>query len=180
MSTYLVSSPYVEKGHLLTLDTLEPKYQLVAVALQKFRPVSDLYASEDYDRSFNIGEIAEEIRQAQTEKTVVYIIVFRSALKTDVRQDKAKRDLLFEADRLSHKEANLHGGLLKYWYGEPHGDTGRNVATCWWRSIEDAKGGGNGPAHKSSVMRTRDWYSYWRVEQFELEIGSDGWELRHL
>lgn len=181
--TTLVSSPYVEQDHLLQLSKLQPEFQATAHALQTLRATSPKYAVEDYISSFNINEIVEQIRAEASQKGYpiphqIYVIAFRSVLKPDIRSDPEKINLLYEADRQSHAEANILGGLLKYWYGEPDQKTGHNLATCWWRSFEDAKKGGIGKAHRESVSRTRDWYSYWKVEQYILQISEGDWQWK--
>lgn len=175
----IISSPYTEEGHLLDLDSLEPDYQTIAKAFQGFKPTTENYATESYIDSFNIKEIAGELSQA-VGLLKVYIIVFRSILKKEIQQDPDKIKILFDADQGAHEEANLSGGLLKYWYGVPKEATGQNLATCLWRSRQDAKRGGNGKSHSTSVLRTKDWYAFWRVEQYELEFSSFGWKLRQL
>lgn len=180
MST-IVSSPYIERDHLLQLSTLQPEYQATALALQAFRATSPKYAVENYLASFNVSEVVTQIRDQAKQMRItiphqIYVIAFRSILKPEIRADAEKIKLLYEADKQSHAEANLLGGLLKYWYGEPDPETGNNVATCWWRSVEDAKNGGVGRAHRASVAHTKDWYSYWKVEQYLLEISEHDWQ----
>lgn len=178
---WIISSPYVEQEHLLDLLELEIQHRIIAVALQKFRPVSEKYAFDDYASSFNIGEVVEEIRGLSAKFDVeipsIYIIAFRSVLNPEKR-NPVDLESLYDFDKRSHAEANQLGGLLKYWFGVPDGETGQNLATCWWRSAEDAKIGGTGNAHRESVSKTRQWYQLWHVEEYILELGAKSWKLR--
>lgn len=181
--TTIVSSPYLEQDHLLQLSTIQPEFQATAYALQEFRATSPNYAVGNYLTSFNVDEIVKQIRtQVLERKTAlphqIYVVAFRSVLKPIIRADPEKVNLLYEADKRSHAEANLLGGLLKYWYGKPDPITGHNLATCWWRSAEDAKKGGVGKSHRENVARTKDWYSYWKVEQYILEISHNDWKWK--
>lgn len=178
----IVSSPYTSASHLLQLGDLEADFQATALALQKFDAISPNYAVDDYIDSFNIDEVVAHIRRGALRNRTkppsqIYVIAFRSVLKPDVRNDPAKIKVLLEADRQSHAEANESGGLLKYWYGTADAKTGHNLATCWWRSMEDARRGGTGKAHRDSISRTRDWYCFWRVEQYVLRITANDWQL---
>lgn len=181
----IISSPYTEPDHLLTLGKLELEYQVAAKALRLFEPVTEKYAIESYLESFNVENVVAEIQKDLPYENgfvpvELYVIAFRSVLKPDVRVDPQKITLLHDADKLSHAEANILGGLLKYWYGSADPDTGHNLATCWWRNIEDAKKGGLGKAHRESISRTRDWYSYWKVEQYLVQITRGGWRFAPL
>lgn len=173
----LISSPYTEPPHLLDLDSLEPAYRASALVLQDFQATSQTYADDSYIDSFNIEEIAKKI-QDQVGEATLYIVAFRSALRPEINTT-ANRAVLFDADRRSHAEANALGGLLKYWYGTP-AENGHNLATCWWRSAEDARLGGRGKAHRESVAHTMEWYLLWHVEQYNLEVTKDSWNLKRI
>lgn len=176
----IVSSPYSD--HLLQLSSLEPEYQISALALQNFHSVSPNYATDNYLDSFNIADVVALIRGSALRNRTkppeeLYVIAFRSVLKPDVRGDPQKIKVLHDFDEKSHAEANESGGLLKYWYGVADPVSGHNLATCWWRSAEDARRGGTGKLHRESIAKTRDWYSLWKVEQYVLRIGEGDWQL---
>lgn len=102
-----------------------------------------------------------------------YIVVFRSRIPpTTVYAD------LGVLDKAAHAEATKSGGFLKYWFGSPDSE-GRNLATCVWRSPEDAKNGSVGEAHRKAAGATRTLYTEWRIERLRLiiEDGATDWEI---
>lgn len=132
-SSLLITSPYNLPNHLLDLNRL-PNVQdrILALALTQLTPVREDYATAVYEETFNWGEIGDAIRQLSslaqhpwTEKSY-FVVIFRSQLKVDF-----DRQLLWELDRESHREAVESGGLLKYWFGQCNGQM-RNLATCWY------------------------------------------------
>ncbi|KAK8149150.1 hypothetical protein G3M48_008017 [Beauveria asiatica] len=66
----------------------------------------------------------------------------------------------------------------RYWFGSPDSEL-RNLATCLWRSKEDAVAGGRGPAHRKAAMSTRSLYAYWKIDQHRLTIrnNAEEWEI---
>lgn len=66
----------------------------------------------------------------------------------------------------------------RYWFGSPDPEL-RNLATCVWRSREDALLGGRGPAHRKAVGATRNMYAFWKIDQHRLTIrdNADEWVL---
>jgi len=66
----------------------------------------------------------------------------------------------------------------RYWFGTPDRD-GRNLATCIWRSQEDARKGGVGPAHRKAAGSARSLYSFWQIDRHRLTIrdGIESWEF---
>lgn len=58
----------------------------------------------------------------------------------------------------------------RYWFGTPDAE-GRNLATCIWRSQEDARKGGIGPAHRKAAGAARSLYSFWKIDRLKLTIG---------
>lgn len=66
----------------------------------------------------------------------------------------------------------------RYWFGEPDAE-GRNLATCIWRSREDARKGGVGPAHRKAAGSTRFLYSNWKIDRHRLIIrdGIESWDI---
>lgn len=55
----------------------------------------------------------------------------------------------------------------RYWFGVPDAE-GRNLATCVWRSRDDAIKGGVGPAHRRAAGAARHNYTEWRIERLAL------------
>lgn len=66
----------------------------------------------------------------------------------------------------------------RYWFGIPDTEL-RNLATCVWRSRQDAVDGGRGPAHRKAAGSTRSLYSFWKIDQHRLTIreGASDWVL---
>lgn len=178
---YIRSSPYFEQDHLLELEKLEVGYRALALALQSFQARSEKdYAFAPYSEAFNIESIILRARQYATElgaeefpEIKVYIIAFRSILHLDVQESAEKRKKLAEIDKDSHAEANLSGGLLKYWFGTPDDVFAKNLATCWWRNSQDAKAGGGGRAHRDGMRLVKGWFKHWQVEEYALVISED-------
>lgn len=173
------SSPYYDKSHWLDLKTLEEPYKVLALALQSFQPVTEKYAFDPYQEAFNISEVIELAKdyskqlQVDFPKTTLYVIAFRSILYAEVQASAEKRQFLAKVDNDSHIEANVSGGLLKYWFGTPDDVHGQNLATCWWVSKQHAKNGGGGEAHRLGMKAVRLWFEHWQVEEYELIIEKD-------
>lgn len=147
-SSLIVASPYTALPHLLDLTTLSLPFSLLARALTYMEPTTPAYATTPYHKAFNWPSVMTQLRTyIESEypsstytfpETSYYVIVFRSQVL--VKTDRVHLGLL---DEEAHKEAVESGGLLKYWFGTPDADS-RNLATCLWRSREDAKRGGAG------------------------------------
>jgi hypothetical protein len=126
----LISSPYNQPGHYLTLNTLPITSQLFALALTALKPVREDYSTAPYTSALNFDTVLEVLRllAAQTgfqfPETSFYVVIFRSKLKPDI-----DNDWLYKLDFESHREACESGGLLKYWFGKTDGER-RNLATC--------------------------------------------------
>ncbi|EPY52040.1 fungal protein [Schizosaccharomyces cryophilus OY26] len=175
------SSPYVDKEHWLNLKSLTFGHCLLSLALQTFVPKDSIhYAHLPYAEAFDIEEIVQLVRKYahQCLKPVpnfsAYIVAFRSVLHPEVQTTQEMRHKLAEIDKGSHLEANVSGGLLKYWYGVPDDTYGQNLATCWWDSKKSAKLGGAGKTHREGLKTVRGWYKDWKIEQYELEIFEGG------
>ncbi|KAF4472317.1 hypothetical protein FALBO_789 [Fusarium albosuccineum] len=176
---YLVQSPYTEKEHLLDLETLDNENALLARALGRFRALREDYATAPYVESFNWPEVIEEVKRLAAEsgkgfkETSFYIVAFRSRIKKTTEYADLGR-----LDKAAHAEAVASGGFLKYWFGAPDSELA-NLATCIWRSREDAKQGGTGPAHRKAAGATRAMYEFWRIDQHRLIIRDnvDAWEI---
>ncbi|MCJ1403592.1 hypothetical protein MMC11_006815 [Xylographa trunciseda] len=169
---FLVASPYTTPLHLLNLCTISEPNQLLAKALTSFKQVRHDYATAPYADSFNwtnviemLRALVEEERTYTWEQQSFYIIVFRSQLP-----QATDRTHLADLDRLSHVEATESGGLLKYWFGVPD-INGRNLATCIWRSRDDARRGGSGEGHVRAMRETFKLYTEWKVERLNFIIG---------
>ncbi|BAE64203.1 hypothetical protein AFCA_010497 [Aspergillus flavus] len=172
-SDLLITSPYNDPKHLLDLKTLDTPNQLLAKALTILRPIRDDYATAPYTESFNWQAVFNFLRDlAQTngyrwETQHFYVVVFRSRLQADI--DKQR---LHDLDAYSHQEAVASGGLLKYWFGTKDGER-RNLATCLWRSRNDARLGGTGPWHKKARGAARDMYEDITFTTLKLVIEDD-------
>ncbi|KAI8931984.1 hypothetical protein NX059_010880 [Plenodomus lindquistii] len=134
LSTNLISSPYNNPGHYLSLPSLPLPSILFAKALTALRPVRPDYATAAYTSALNfdhvLGVLRDLVRQANTEwaETSFYVVVFRSKLKRGI-----DNEWLYKLDYESHREACESGGLLKYWFGKADDDDDgerRNLATC--------------------------------------------------
>ncbi|KAF8474756.1 hypothetical protein BDZ91DRAFT_711640 [Kalaharituber pfeilii] len=190
----LISSPYTTEENILDLSALSPEYRLFALALSEMRNIVPTYATSPYTVSFNWGEVVSTFRAlhehyagsevlpgiapgAPLPRTTAYAIVFRS--RRAVPLVVADGERLGELDLPAHAEANKSGGLLKYWYGVPDSDTGRNLATCLWVDREHAVRGGSGPGHKEAMAKARGFYVGLEVERlrFVVEEGAEGWSV---
>lgn len=189
----IISSPYTTPEHLLDLDHLEPVPRAVAVALQMLQNITPDYATLPYEDSFNWDEVFQTLhpvlsslesgRTAENPSTFL-AVAFRSQLFPTINLP-----LLSLLDERSHAEANISGGLLKYWFGSPNGER-RNLATCLWREEEDAKVGGRGEWHKRARVEARGFYEKIGFERYELRLwvreegdggeGRVGWEFKKL
>ncbi|KAI1260545.1 hypothetical protein F5Y18DRAFT_432102 [Xylariaceae sp. FL1019] len=175
----LAVSPYNERAHLLDLRTLDDENAILAQALVHLRCLRPDYATAPYVDTFNWQEIIDQVRQLTLERkhhwkaSSFFVVAFRSQIPpTTVYGD------LGALDKAAHAEATASGGFLKYWFGSPDKD-GKNLATCLWRSQEDAKKGGVGPAHRRAAMSARDLYSHWKIDRHRLIIGdkADSWQI---
>jgi len=127
---WLQASPYSDADHLLDLSTLALSEQLLAIALTKMAPVDADYATTEYSQAFNWDKVVEELRNLASIANLAwrrgeyYVVVFRSQLN-----EGCDRAFLGHLDKISHREAVVSGGLLKYLFGTPNGAR-RNLATC--------------------------------------------------
>ncbi|RDA96277.1 hypothetical protein CP533_1683 [Ophiocordyceps camponoti-saundersi (nom. inval.)] len=176
---FIVQSPYVEPAHQLDLDTLDHENEALAKALGGLRAVRDDYATAPYTDSFNWSEVMSEVRRLANDserafrETSFYIVAFRSQIKPSTEYSQ-----LGELDKAAHAEAVASGGFLKYWFGMPDPEL-RNLATCVWRSRQDAMDGGRGPAHRKAAGSTRSLYAFWKIDQYRLTIseGAASWVI---
>ncbi|KAJ4300643.1 hypothetical protein N0V88_003328 [Collariella sp. IMI 366227] len=176
---YLLVSPYHEQEHLLDLETLDAENQLLALALTKMECLRKDYATAPYLETFNWPEVIETLRALaqktnhRWKKTSFFVVAFRSQIPpTTVYAE------LGALDKAAHAEATASGGFLKYWFGTPNVE-GRNLATCIWRSQEDARKGGTGPNHRKAAGAARHLYSFWKIDRLRLTVEDDveGWAI---
>ncbi|KAL4914163.1 hypothetical protein BDW62DRAFT_191021 [Aspergillus aurantiobrunneus] len=176
----LITSPYTTPEHLLDLSTLDAANQFLAKALTTLTPTRPDYATAPYTESFNWGSVFETLHDLATRqgqpwtRRSFYVVVFRSLLRAD-----ADGDRLHLLDERSHAEAVASGGLLKYWFGVKNEKT-ENLATCVWRSREDARAGGTGPWHAQARGAAKGLYERIEFTTLELVVGEQvgNWEFR--
>ncbi|KAI1738824.1 hypothetical protein F4680DRAFT_160257 [Xylaria scruposa] len=175
----LVISPYTERDHLLDLKSLDMENAILAQALVQLKCLRPDYATAPYVDSFNWTEVMEQVKRLAQQKehrwkgSSFFVVAFRSQIPpTTVYED------LGILDKAAHAEATASGGFLKYWFGSPDKD-GKNLATCVWRSQEDARKGGIGPAHRRAAAAARDLYSHWKIDRHRLIIRDEveSWEI---
>ncbi|KAI1186052.1 hypothetical protein F5B17DRAFT_432004 [Nemania serpens] len=169
----LVISPYTERQHLLDLKSVDVESAILAQALVHLKCLRPDYATAPYIDTFNWEEVIEQMKRlAQQNKHTwkensFFVVAFRSQIPpTTVYED------LGALDKAAHAEATASGGFLKYWFGSPDKD-GKNLATCVWRSQEDARKGGIGPAHRRAATAARHLYSHWKIDRHKLIIRDD-------
>ncbi|KAF2205658.1 hypothetical protein GQ43DRAFT_269318 [Delitschia confertaspora ATCC 74209] len=161
ISSLLISSPYNLPGHYLNLSHLDMPNLLFAKALTVIKPTTLSYATTSFMDALNFNTVLMYLKKLADEEGFewkeqsFYVVVFRSQLK-----EKIDKEWLWKLDAESHKEAGMSGGLLKYWFGRAGDGVGerRNLATCFWRSKEDARKGGLGPWHKKARLAAREMY----------------------
>ncbi|KAL4813711.1 hypothetical protein BDW67DRAFT_187470 [Aspergillus spinulosporus] len=177
---FLITSPYTAREHLLDLSTLDTPNRLLAQALTTLTPVRPDYATAPYTDSFNWASVFLTFHSLAAKegyslsRQSFYVVVFRSVLQAD-----ADGDRLHLLDERSHAEAVSSGGLLKYWFGVKNGRR-ENLATCLWRSREDARAGGTGPWHAQARAAAREMYEKIEFTTLELVVGEKvgEWEFR--
>ncbi|KAF7564119.1 hypothetical protein G7046_g66 [Stylonectria norvegica] len=176
---HLIQSPYSEKEHQLDLETLDHENALLARGLTKLQALREDYATASYLESFNWPQVIEEVKRLAEQsgkpfkETSFYIVAFRSQIKPSTEYAHLGR-----LDKAAHAEAVASGGFLKYWFGAPDPEL-RNLATCIWRTRQDAKDGGTGPAHRRAAGATRSLYAFWQIDQHRLIIrdNAESWEI---
>ncbi|KAI1430403.1 hypothetical protein F5Y12DRAFT_21884 [Xylaria sp. FL1777] len=175
----MVMSPYTEREHLLDLTSLDTENAILAQALGHLKCLRPDYATAPYIDTFNWEEVIEQVKRLAQQKehswtgSSFFVVAFRSQIPpTTVYED------LGALDKAAHAEATASGGFLKYWFGSPDKD-GKNLATCVWRSQEDARKGGIGPAHRRAAGAARDLYSHWKIDRHRLIIRDnvESWEI---
>ncbi|CAG7952476.1 unnamed protein product [Penicillium salamii] len=178
-STHLIASPYNDPSHLLDISALDHQDRIFALALSYLKPIRDDYATAAYTESFNWDEVFSLVKSFSDAENrpwtarSYYVVIFRSILLPD-----ADGDRLYALDAHSHREAIASGGLLKYWFGSKNEDR-RNLATCIWRTRNDAKLGGRGPWHAQARAAATVMYEEILFTTLKLDIfdGGERWEL---
>ncbi|KAL4741445.1 hypothetical protein BDV11DRAFT_168226 [Aspergillus similis] len=176
----LITSPYTTPEHLLDLSTLDTPDRLLAQALTTLKPVRQDYATAPYTDSFNWASVFLTFHSLAAKegyslsRQSFYVVVFRSVLQADSDGDR-----LHLLDERSHAEAVSSGGLLKYWFGVKN-ERRENLATCVWRSREDARAGGTGPWHAQAREAARGMYEKIEFTTLKLVVGEKvgEWEFR--
>lgn len=157
------SSPYTGQDHLLNLDNVpENLHKLVLALRDHFRAVKNDYAVGEYTQSFPF----EDLTPLVPKDTALHCVAFRSRLFEHVRTSHDMRQKLSDLDEKSHSEANISGGLLKYWFGVPD-EAGNNLATCVWVSKKHADDASAHQSHAAAAKTVRGWYDNWQVEIYE-------------
>ncbi|KAH8693191.1 hypothetical protein BGW36DRAFT_302050 [Talaromyces proteolyticus] len=174
----LIASPYNEPLNLLDLKRLDTPNQLFAKALTIFKPIRDDYATAPYVESFNWQGVVDFLRDLSAaegnrwKKQAFYLVSFRSKLHP-VIDDQRLHDL----DYYSHQEAIASGGLLKYWFGTKN-EEHRNLATCVWRSREDAREGGKGPWHRQARAAVSMYETIvFKTMKLVIDDDASSWEI---
>ncbi|KAB8077380.1 hypothetical protein BDV29DRAFT_168338 [Aspergillus leporis] len=172
-SNLLITSPYNHPKHLLDLTTLDKANRFLAKAFTILRPIRHDYATAPYTETFNWEDVFGFLRGLASadgykwQRQHFYVVVFRSRLRAD-----ADNQRLHDLDAYSHQEACASGGLLKYWFGTKN-ESRENLATCVWRSRNDARLGGTGPWHKKARGAARDMYEHITFMTLKLVIEDD-------
>ncbi|KAJ3570959.1 hypothetical protein NP233_g4063 [Leucocoprinus birnbaumii] len=141
------------------LPNIDPASLSLHKALHRFRPITPEYASTPYAGAFNWGEL----RLPEEEEREWYCVVFRSRRKAG-----SDGGSLYEADKLAHEEAIRNGGLIMYWYGIPHPQTGMNLATCIWQSRKHATAANSRPHHIRAMRLAAESYEVYDLERYRL------------
>ncbi|KAK3116166.1 hypothetical protein LTR53_003775 [Teratosphaeriaceae sp. CCFEE 6253] len=177
-ATYLITSPYTDLTNQLNLATLDPYTALFALALTFLAPSRPDYATASYASAFNWPTVFSALRDLchrhslPWQRHEFHAVIFRSKRRRDFDPD-----LITQLDRESHREACESGGLLKYWFGSVDGEM-RNLATCLWRTREDAVAGGRGPWHCRARAAAREIYESIEFQTHRLVVDAGAHEWR--
>ncbi|KAI0374190.1 hypothetical protein BV20DRAFT_607218 [Pilatotrama ljubarskyi] len=141
------------------LPSIDPASLALHRALHHFRPVTEEYAKTPYSEAFNWNELELPL----DEEREWYCVVFRSK-----RREGSDGGPLYEADKKAHEEAVQNGGLILYWYGTPHPETGLNLATCIWQSRNHAAAANSRPHHIRAMRLAAASYERYELERHRL------------
>ncbi|KDR75922.1 hypothetical protein GALMADRAFT_248717 [Galerina marginata CBS 339.88] len=149
-------SPIVTETRLPNID---PASLSLHKALHHFKPLTPSYASVPYSEAFNWSELV----LSEKEEREWYCVVFRSK-----RKPGSDDIALYSADKVAHEEAISNGGLILYWYGIPHPETGLNLATCIWQSRKHATAANSRPNHIKAMRLAAQSYDIYTLERYIL------------
>ncbi|KAI0769781.1 hypothetical protein BD413DRAFT_613796 [Trametes elegans] len=110
-------------------------------ALHSFRPITAEYAVTPYPDAFNWSK----------------------------RREGSDGGPLYDADKNAHEEAVQNGGLILYWYGTPHPQTGLNLATCIWQSRAHAAAANSRPHHIRAMRLAAASYERYELNRLRLK-----------
>ncbi|KDQ57612.1 hypothetical protein JAAARDRAFT_58200 [Jaapia argillacea MUCL 33604] len=142
------------------LPDIDPASLSLHRALHHFRPVTEEYASTPYAEAFNW----DELRLPENDEREWYVVAFRSK-----RKSGSESGPLYDADAKAHEEAIQNGGLLMYWYGVPHAQSGVNLATCIWQSRKHAVAANSRPHHIKAMRLAATSYEMYDLERYTLK-----------
>ncbi|KAI0743601.1 hypothetical protein C8Q80DRAFT_1220556 [Daedaleopsis nitida] len=128
-------------------------------ALHNFHPITDEYATMPYKEAFNW----EELELPEEDEREWYTVAFRSK-----RREGSDGGPLYDADKKAHEEAVQNGGLILYWYGTPHPQSGLNLATCIWQSRAHAAAANSRPHHIRAMRLAAASYERYDLERYRL------------
>ncbi|KAI0696726.1 hypothetical protein BC835DRAFT_1405888 [Cytidiella melzeri] len=151
------------------LPDIDPVSLLLHKALHKFQPITDEYSVVPYDQAFNWKDLV----LPEDSEREWYCVVFRSK-----RKEGSDGGPLYEADRKAHEEAVQNGGLILYWYGIPHAETGLNLATCIWQSRAHAIAANSKPHHIRAMRLAAASYERYELARYRLKKVKGERELR--
>ncbi|EIW83026.1 hypothetical protein CONPUDRAFT_101544 [Coniophora puteana RWD-64-598 SS2] len=141
------------------LPDIDPVSLSLHKALHKFRPIHSDYSLVTYADAFNWNEL----ELPEDEEREWYCVAFRSKRKAG-----SDSTPLYEADKKAHEEAISNGGLILYWYGVPHAETGMNLATCIWQSRKHARAANSRPHHIRAMRLAANSYEVYQLERYKL------------
>ncbi|KAI0793230.1 hypothetical protein C8Q75DRAFT_550689 [Abortiporus biennis] len=151
--------PYKPLNTESRLPDIDPASLALHKALHEFRPITAEYAETAYAEAFNWGDL----QLPEYLEREWYCVVFRSKRKQD-----SDGGPLYEADKKAHEEAVQNGGLILYWYGIPHAQTGLNLATCIWQSRQHAIAANSRPHHIRAMKLAAASYERYELQRFKL------------
>lgn len=99
----------------------------------------------------------------------LYGVAFRSVRKYDVVDDT----LLYAADAKAFEEAMESRQLLRYWYGNLN-ERKECLATCIWRSREEARNAATAPLHAKAASLAPHFYHKYTLDRYWLNCSPDG------
>lgn len=132
----------------------------------RLAPVSAAYASLPIADGFTWGDCVEDLEPGEW-----YLVAFRSVIR-----DSADHALLWEHDRLAHREARRQRGFVHYFHGEPN-ERGECLSFCLWDSRRHAREAAKGRAHLKAVGLVAEMYESYVLEFHRVRKRSGATEL---